>query len=253
MLQKGNQVSTGKPSVAPLYQQIEADLLKQITHGDLGPGVRVPSELELCEHYGVSRITVRRAIRELEIRGFVHRQQGKGTFVSRFKVRREMSQLTGFSDEVRAQGHVPGSQLLNLQHKPASESVALLLDLEEGDRIWIVERLRLADDEVVSWSISYLHLPPEVYLTPGELNTEVSLWRLLESKGIRITEGDTTIRAAAADAKIAHLLCINEGDPVLFREGANYSETGELVESFQIISHADRYQYSLHLNHLSRR
>lgn len=233
----------------PLYRWIEDDLLAQIKEGHLETGEMLPPERELCEHYGVSRITVRRAIGELETRGYVRRQQGKGTFVSRSRIRREMGRLISFSEEMRTQGRLPSSRLLNLQHCLADKSIASLLQLSEGAPIWIVERLRLADEEVISLSTSYLHLPFHVYLTPVELGTENSLWLLLAKKGIHIAEGDTTVRAMVADAHYADLLGVEEGDPLLVQEGVNYSMGEHLVpvEAFEIVSRADRYQYSLHL------
>ncbi|HSJ53068.1 MAG TPA: GntR family transcriptional regulator [Anaerolineae bacterium] len=245
------QAEPGHNGEVPLYRQIEEDLLAQITAGQLSPGAMIPPERELCERYGVSRITVRRAIGELETRGYVRRQQGKGTFVSRSRIRREMGRLISFSEEMKAQGHTPGSRLLNLQHRPADKSVAALLHVPEGHPIWIVERLRLADDEVISLGTSYLNLPVHVYLTPLELNTEISLWSLLEKKGILIAEADTAVRAIVADARYAELLEVEEGDPLLVREGVNYSLSDEPVpiEAFEVVSRADRYQYSLHLVH----
>jgi GntR family transcriptional regulator len=242
-----SQVFQEGTSEVPLYRQVEEDLLIQITEGDLEPGEMIPPERELCQHYGVSRITVRRAIGELETRGYVQRHQGKGTFVSRSRIQREMGRLLSFSEEMEAQGHVPGSRLLNLQHRPADKSIASLLQLREGEPIWIVERLRLADDEVISLSISYLHLPLNVYLTPLELNGQSSLWSLLASKGVRITEGNTSVRATVADSHYAELLGVEEGEPLLVREGVNYAMEGQPVEAFEIVSRADRYQYSLHL------
>jgi GntR family transcriptional regulator len=247
------QAEPGQNGEVPLYRQIEDDLLAQITTGHLRQGEAIPPERELCERYGVSRITVRRAISELETRGYVRRHQGKGTFVSRPRIHREMGRLISFSEEMKAQGHTPGSRLLNLQHRPADKSVAGLLHVPEGHPTWIVERLRLADDEIVSLSISYLNLPMHVYLTPLELNTEISLWSLLEQKGIFIGEADTEVRAIVADAHYAELLEVEEGDPLLVREGVNYSlsDLSEPVpiEAFEVVSRADRYQYSLHLVH----
>lgn len=244
-----DRVLDARTSEIPLYRHIEEDLLSQITAGNLQPGDTVPAERELCEHYGVSRITVRRAISELETRGYVQRYQGKGTFVSRSRIQREMGQLLSFSEEMRTQGYTPSSKLLNLQHRPADKSTASLLQMEDGEPVWIVERLRLADDEVISLSISYLHLPRDVYLTPLELGGDSSLWSLLAEKGIYITEGSTSVRAAIADAHYAALLGIEEGDPLLIREGVNYSMEPQSVpvEAFEVVSRADRYQYSLHL------
>ncbi len=233
----------------PLYRFIEEDLLRQITEGELEAGQAIPPERELCKCYGVSRITVRQAVRELETRGYVQRKQGKGTFVSRSRIQREIGWLVSFSEEMKLQGRVPGSRLLNLQHKPADKLIAAQLHVEEGEPVWTVERLRLADGELVAISTSYLHLPPEIYLTPMELTTEVSLWAVLAKKGINVVEGEATVRAGIADAHYARLLGIAEGDALLLREGLNYTltETPVPVEAFQIISRGDHYQYSLHL------
>lgn len=236
-----------RTSPVPLYHQLKEILLAQIKEEHFKPGQAILPEWELCERYGVSRVTIRRAISELEQAGYVDRQQGKGTFVIHPRIRREIGRVTSFSEEMRAQGRRPGSRLLNLQHKPADESIAFLLDLEEGDAVWIVERLRLADDEVVSFSISYLWLPPDVSLTPIELEEQVSLWSLLEKKGIYLTEGDVTVEAMAADAHYVKLLDVEEGAPLLIREGVNYSKEGVPVERFKVISRADRYKYFVHV------
>jgi len=236
------------PSNKPLYRRIEEHLLDQITSGEIGPGDAIPTERELCDLYGVSRITVRRAIQELQGQGYVRRTPGKGTFATHTSVRREMGPLNGgFSAEMEAQGRMPGSRLLNLQHKPAEKQIAFLLHLKQGDPIWVVERLRLADDEAVSVNVSYLRLPPEMFLTPMELKTEVSLWSILQAKGIRITESDNTIKAIRADERHARLLSIEEGAPLLSNEGVNYSNEGVPIEAFWVVSRADRYQYFVRL------
>jgi GntR family transcriptional regulator len=244
-----NQTALDRTSEIPLYRRIEEDLLAQIVDGLLEAGQAIPTERELCECYGVSRITVRRAIGELETQGYVQRYQGKGTFVSRSRIRREMGQLISFSDEMRAQGRTPGSRLLNLQHRPADKSIASQLKIDEGTPIWIVERLRLADDEIIAFSTSHLHLPKDVYLTPPELNVAGSLWSVLAQKGIHIVEGEASIRATVADVHCADLLGVDEGSPLLVIEGVNYSVGDRPVplEAFKVISRADRYQYSVHL------
>jgi len=233
----------------PLYRQIEDDLLTQIREGQLKAGEMLPAERELCDHYGVSRITVRHAMRELETRGYVGRQRGKGTFVSHSRIRREMGRLISFSQEMEAQGRTPGSRLLNLQHRPADSSTAALLNVDVGDPVWIVERLRLADEETIAASTSYLNLPLNVYLTPLELATETSLWALLERKGIEIGQAEMTVRAMTAGSHYADLLLVDEGAALLVIDGVNYAaqEQPFPIEAFEVVSRADRYQYSLQL------
>jgi GntR family transcriptional regulator len=236
------------PSSTPLYRRLEEHLLEQIASGKIGPGDAIPTERELCELYGVSRITVRRAMHELQTQGYVKRTPGKGTFATHASVRREIGPLIGgYSAEMEAQGRVPGSQLLNLQHSPAEKQTAFLLHLTEGDPIWLVERLRLADDEVISVNVSYLRLPPETFLTPMELRTEVSLWSILQQKGIHIAQSDNTIKAIAANEHYAGLLGVEEGAPLLSKEGVNYSDAEVPIEAFWVVSRADRYEYFVRL------
>jgi len=237
-----------RTSPVPLYHQLKEILESQIKEGHLKPGEAIPAGWELCERYGVSRITVQRALAELQQEGYVDRQQGRGTFVRR-RIRREIGRMISFSEGMRAQGREPGSRLLNLQHKPADKSVASMLNLQEGDPIWVIERLRLADEEVVRFSSSYLRLPSHVSLEPSELEREVSLWALLEKKGIYLAEGNITAEAIAASPYYAKLLGVKEGVPLLLTEGIHYSEAGTPVEYFRVIS---RTVISLFIRRVSR-
>lgn len=244
---QGQVMVLDRRAVVPLYHQLKEILLRQIKERRFKPGQALPSEHELCKLYRVSRITVRRAMGELEREGYVNRQQGKATFVTYSRIRREIGRLSSFSEDLKAQGRIPGSKLLNLQLKPVDESMAILLGLEEKAPVWIVERLRLADGKVVSYNISYLSLPSTVSLTPAEIEKEVSLWSLLEGKGVYLSEGDVIVEAIAADAHYAKLLYVQEGTPLLVREGTNYSDSGVPVEYFKVVSRADLCKYSVHV------
>jgi len=197
------------------------------------------------DFYRVSRITVRQAISELERRGFVQRVQGRGTFVESPQVQRGVARLTSFSEEIKARGMRPGAKLLVLRMAPASGVVARRLMVEDGTPLWQVERLRLADDESIALNLSYLNLPPHVKLTRKELIEEVSLWALLEKKGIKMVEADKTIEATVAGKEYAKLLKVPEGAPLLLVEGVVYAGGGQPIEFHQIIGRGDRYKYYL--------
>jgi len=234
-------------SPVPLYYQLSEILLNQITEGEIKPGNAIPTERELIQIYGISRITVRRAIQELEKRGYVRREQGRGTFVAPPRIQRGVARLTSFSKEITARGMKPASRLLALRQKPATGRVARQLRVEEGRLIWFVERLRLADSEPIALNLSYLRLPADVALTVSELEEEVSLWKLLEKKGIALAEADKTIEAIAADEWQADLLQVKENAPLLLVEGIVYSGDGTPIEFSQVIGRADRYKYYLHV------
>jgi GntR family transcriptional regulator len=234
-------------SPIPLYHQLSQSILAQITNGELEPGDTLPPERELTAAFDVSRITVRRAIDELENEGYVHRVQGKGTFVAPPRIQRGTLKLTSFSEDIAALGMSPGSKVLTLRQEIAPRRVARELCLSEGATVWFVERLRFADADVIGLNLSYLALPDSVTLTRDELEREVSLWKVLEEKGITLTESDKVIGAIAAEDWHAELLDVKDRTPLLQVEGVAYSEEGEPVEFHQIISRADRYKYHLHV------
>ena len=229
----------------PLYYQLREALLTLIKEGRLQEGDLIPTERELGERFQVSRITVRRAIDELAREGYLVTQQGKGTFVARPKIQRHMTHMKSFSEEMADEGHHPGSRLLSLRHEKAVGYLASALGVAEEDWIWVVERLRLADDEPICLSCAYLNLPPEVSLIPAELQQQVSLWSILEKNGIILSRSEETIQAVAAGEREAELLQVEVGSPLLLVEGVVYSDQETPIEYHQILNRGDRYTYSV--------
>jgi GntR family transcriptional regulator len=240
-------MSLDRSSPLPLYHQLSELLLGQIVGGQIKPHEAMLTERELIDMFGVSRITVRRALEELEHRGYIQREQGRGTFVAPARIQRGVAKLTSFSEEIAARGMTPGVRLLALHREPAAGRVAHELQIQPGMPIWLVERLRFADSECIVLNISYLSLPAQVTLTEEELTREPSLWALLERKGIRMATADKTIEAIVADEEQARLLQVPRAAPLLLVEGVVYTGDGTPVEFHQIIGRADRYKYYLHV------
>jgi GntR family transcriptional regulator len=232
-------------SPLPLYSQLREGLLALLKDGEFQEGDPFPTERELGEKFDVSRITVRRAIDELVREGYLIARQGKGTFVARPKISRHVPQMRSFSQEMADQGKRPGSRLLSLGHQRVGHRIASALSLPEDSWVWVVERLRLADDEPICVSLVYLNLPPQITLTPAELEQECSLWKILENKGIHFAYREENIQAIAAGAREAELLLVEPGAPLLFVEGTVYSDRGDPVEYHHIYNRGDRYNYSV--------
>jgi len=239
-----------RSSPVPLYYQLSETLMSQITAGDFKPGDAIPTERELIESYGVSRITVRTAVEELVNRGYVRREQGRGTFVASPRVQRGGPNLTSFTEDIVSRGFKPGSRLLALKQEPSTGRIARELGVQEGTLVWFIERLRLADDQPIALNLSYLNLPPYVTLSGEELGSEVSLWNLLRSKGIRLAQADKSIEAIAADEWEANLLGVRKNAPLLLIEGVVLGMDGSAVEFHRIIARADRYKYYVHAERL---
>src|ERR1700728_3826665 len=119
-------------SPLPLYAQVESILATGIADGTLPPGTRLPNEDELVERHAVSRTTIRQTIQNLIRRGLVEIRRGKGTFVTQPKITQELTELSGFVEDMHALGRHPSARLLDKQIVPASESVANQLALTTG-------------------------------------------------------------------------------------------------------------------------
>ncbi len=232
-------------SPLPLYSQLREALLALLKDGEFREGDSFPTERELGEKFEVSRITVRRALDELVREGYLIARQGKGTFVAKPKISRHVPQMRSFSQEMIDQGQRPGSRLLSLGHQRVGLRIATALSLPEDSWVWVVERLRLADEEPICISLVYLNLPPQITLTPAELEQESSLWKILENKGIHFAFREENIQAIAAGAQEAELLQVEPGAPLLFVEGTVYSDRGDPIEYHQMHNRGDRYNYSV--------
>ena len=136
-------------SPVPKYFQLREILLDLIDSDELSIGAAIPSERELCQRFGLSRMTVRQAVDHLVSEGRLHRVPGKGTFVARPKIELAL-QLTSFTDDMRARGMEPGSRDLDRRTVRASAHLAKELGIQPGEDVHFIERLRTADGEPLS-------------------------------------------------------------------------------------------------------
>src|SRR3990172_1738207 len=104
-----------KKNKLPLYYQLKAIIEERIESGEWAPGAQAPSERELCEQFKISRITVRQALAELVVEGRLTRDQGRGTFVAKPRIEQQLTQLTGFTQDMQARGQRPGATVLQLE------------------------------------------------------------------------------------------------------------------------------------------
>jgi GntR family transcriptional regulator len=231
----------------PLYHQVHTDLLNKIQSGELKPDDRIASEDELACSYGVSKITVRRALRDLALAGYVRREQGRGTFVASPKIEQGPRELTSFTEEMRRHGRTASSRVLSQEVIAAEGEVAQKLQLAEGALVLRLRRLRIADDQPMGIQTAYLPLDVAPDLVHERLGA-ASLYEVLRQKyGIVPARARETHYAVAAHGEIAALLGVAEGDPTLAAERITFLEDGrpfELVESFM---HGDRYKIVLDL------
>lgn len=173
---------------------------------------------------------------------------GKGTFVLRTKLKRGISQLTSFTEDMEKQGKTVASQLLGFGKKIPPAKVSDMLGISPDTPLIYIYRLRLADNIPMVLNISYLNLPEGVKITETEIREVVSLFSLLKDKGIQMFETDKTIEAIAANEEHAKHLNMNVGEPLLLVEGVVYTLNHFPIEYHQIMSCGERHKYSLHLD-----
>lgn len=137
----------------PKYYRLKRHLLDMTD--TLPPGTPVPPERTLAAEFDTSRTTVRQALQELVVEGRLERIQGKGTFVAKPKVSQAL-QLTSYTEDMRAQGLEPTSQLLDIGYVTADDTLAGLLDITTGGRVLRIERLRLASGEPMAIETTHL-------------------------------------------------------------------------------------------------
>ena len=186
-------------SPMPAYYQTKMRILDMIKQDDYEVGDKLPMDSDFCEMYGVSRITVRRALTELEQEGYIERIQGKGSYL-RFKVLdQNISKFYSFNDEITKMGMVPSSVFLKLDLVEADKNISEMLGIKERDLLYLLERLRLANDIIIAYDRSYL---PK-YIVPGfdkEMILDGSLYDAMDRHyDARPTVAEASLEAISFD------------------------------------------------------
>ncbi|MBI1896459.1 MAG: GntR family transcriptional regulator [Acidobacteria bacterium] len=241
------QTALDKRLPIPLYHQLKSVILNAIQSGDLKPDDQIPPESELAQTYGVSKITVRQALRELADLGYVRREQGRGTFVARTRLAQGPRDLTSFTEEMRRHGLAAASRVLEAGVMPADAALAERLGLRPGDDVFVLKRLRLADGEPMS--IQTAHIPLE--LAPGlpeESLDDASLYEILQLHyGRQPSRAREAHSAVLIEAEDAELLGVPPGSPALAAERIAYLESGQPLEFVHSVVRGDRYKIVLDL------
>ena len=221
----------------PLYQQLKDSLMHKLSEmSSLSP---IPSERELCETFGVSRPTVRRALKELEQEGKLYRLPGKGTFIAdkyaneEKYVDHELQWFIGFHEDASMQRKNPSTKVLQQIVVPASGDIAQKLNIAENSEVFVLERLRFVDNEPICVVTSYipLRICPEII---REDFTEQSLFGYLRKHDIRIHRAKRSIEVKHATLSEATYLGVLKDDPVMLFQSLGYTKEGvpfEFVKS----------------------
>lgn len=235
-----------KQSPLPIYYQIQELIRKKIDKKEWQTGDVLPSERIFAEQYEVSRMTVRQAVTELVNEGLLRREKGRGTFVAEQKFTQTLQGLTSFTEDMKERGLKPSSRLISFNVREAAGKTARVLGLNDGEAVYEIQRIRLADDSPMAMETTYISKK----LIPGLTKNIVqhSIYEYVEAElGLAIGYGEQSLEAALAMKKEAELLEIELNDPVLLISRITHLQDKTPFEYVKSAYRGDRYKFSIQM------
>lgn len=229
-----------------LYLQVKDVLINRIQQGVWKPETLIPTEQELIKEFNVSRTTIRQAISILVQDGLLEKKQGHGTVVRPQNLIGHLGQLKGFAEEVRERGKIPRSKLLRTEFKTSFFQEQYALDVQEGEPILLVERIRFADDTPIA--LERTCWPKEIgdILMEHDLN-EANYYEILEQHNIYLKNAQEKIRAINATIDEADYLGIRPGEALLEMTRLSFGMNDHPIEYTKTKYRNDKYQYNIEL------
>ncbi len=230
------EVSTKKGASTPLYIQIANELRNQISEGRIALGEALPSERDLCDLTGASRVTIRKAVEQLIEEKLLFRRQGSGTYVTK-RIEMPGTFLSGFSDDAKSRGQAPGCIWLMKSYANPTAEEAAILKIPTSSKVARLGRVRLSEEE----PLAIEHAVVVASLLPPLERLGDSLYEALGEKGNRPVQGHQKIRASLATPTEAGLLSVSEKSEVLRIERVAQLANGKVVELTRSTYRGDRY------------
>ncbi len=228
-------------SKIPLYYQLKEQIKLNILSGEYQEGDLIPSEREFSDNYELSSTTIRRALNDLVQENFLERKAGKGTFVRRKKVTRDLRKVLGFTKNMTVMGLTPTTRVLSKKVVSANAYARERLGLQKGTKVVRLERLRLADDIPMMLEIRYIRTDLCPKIEQEELDS--SLWNVFEGRyGLKPNRHSQGMTIATVSGHAASLLTLNDNSLVFLIKGVTYVQEGEPIECEESLYRSDKYE-----------
>ena len=222
----------------PLYHRIQRAIRDAIAEGDLGEDDVLPPERDLAQSLGVSRVTVRNAIRALVSDGLLVQRQGAGTFVSR-RIEMPLTNPTSFSEEMTSRGMAPEYKMLDRHTGPAMPIEIDMLELSPGTMVTRLYRVRYANKKPMCLELACV--PAEAL--PEDVDFGTSLYSHLEKSDKRPVRALQKLRAELLDTEQARLLGVPPSSAALFMEQQSFLASGRPIEYVRSFYRGDSYDF----------
>jgi len=244
---KGRLAAAGYEPRAPLHIRVREAIRRQVRRGELVDGSgRLLTEAELVKLFGVSRVTIRTAIKPLVDEGLFARARGRGTFLRSNQPENWMGRLMGFSETIKDAGYEPGAKILH--QGMTNQHDDMVRELLRERAVWELKRIRLADDTPIA--IEHAFYPPDIGLELEKRDlTSIVMYRVFEGDlGIDIKHAKQTIGATLADRVTADLLGVAKGSPLLSMERLTVAEDGRPIELLRSVYLPEYFRFSINLS-----
>jgi GntR family transcriptional regulator len=211
-----------------LVEQVRQRLLQDLATGKLTPGTKLANETELAQRFGVSRATIREAVRGLMDAGYLARRHGSGTFVTASpRTRHPLETTVSYTGMIRAAGHKPRESVMSRGKRTPAEAERDLLGLDATELVIEVERIRFADQRPVIYSRD--RIPASLLGRDVDHDLGRSLYALLASAGHPVASASAQLIPALASTRLAKLLGVRRGTPLLHIDQVDYDPRGQAI------------------------
>jgi GntR family transcriptional regulator len=232
----------------PLYEQLSAAIRDDIRTGAIGRDEPLPSEAQLRKRFGVSRVTVRLALRDLRREGLVIARQGKGTFVRGGAIEHELGEFHTLTEVLAKHGYGRRAELIFHGEVVAPEAVASDLALGARERCVLVKRRHFMDRIPVALTVMYLPRSVAGGWSSQEFEAK-TVYQLAADHGLGRVEGHRVLTAAGAPHEVANTLGLTAGEAVLLVRSRSLLESGSPFESSALYFHPRRYAFRIAFGH----
>lgn len=229
----------------PKYYRISREIIGRIRAGELQPGMRVPSENELIQRYGISNTTARKALNEIEAEGWCTRVKGKGTYVREKSVQRSATRILAFTRNMLEAGFTPSTKVLDA--RPVEIGYAATINGRQytmAGPVYKIHRLRLADDEPMMIEVRYISM----HFCPGIDGKDFtrSLYEIYERDyGLHLTEVQQMLSTVMTDAVTQRFFDLARPVPAFRVQGVTFCAREMILEMEDSIYRGDKYRFSV--------
>lgn len=219
----------------PTYIQIRDDLYDRLHNGEFMPLEPIPSETDLQDQYGVSRLTVRAALSELQREGLLQAVQGKGVYLIGDSVSRDLDRLTGFTRSMKELDMEPKNSLISSQIREAGPFYANVFEIEETDKIHYIKRLSSVNKIPVA--IEEIFIPIKVIPNLLKINTnDFSMYDIYDYYNITYTHAKQELEVTTIEQNEARLLGVSRDAPVFLLKCITYDDDKPIEYSISYVN-----------------